>query len=262
MGMGAPALIQKRDGGVVTVILNRPERMNALHKDLLEQLKKVVDVLETDRTVRVLVITGAGDKAFSAGADLKERAGMTEKEILQRLEFVRALYVRLERLPFPVIAKMNGLALGGGLELALACDLRIVADGATLALPEVELAIIPGNGGTQRLARIVGRGRALELLLLAKRLTAQEALAIGLVHKVVPASRLEEETKVWTDKLVESGPIALRQVKAAVRAGMERPLDEALLWEIECYRPCLSSKDRLEGLKAFSEKRKPDYVGE
>lgn len=256
------SLLVRRDSGVVTATLNRPEKLNALGKDLFDEIKSLVDVLETDRTARVLILTGSGDKAFCVGADLKERQQMTEKDVLSRLNFVRSLYLRLERLPFPVIAAINGIALGGGLELALACDLRVAAENAVLGFPEVELGIIPGNGGTQRLPRIVGKSKALELVLLAKRLSAQEALDYGLVHAAVPAGQALAQAKTWASKCLESGPVALRQAKAAIRLGMERTLEEGLHWEIDSYKPCLYSKDRIEGLKAFTEKRKPVYKGE
>lgn len=254
-------LITRREGGMMVATLNRPGQMNALNKELFDELKRFVDVLETDKTVRVLILTGSGEKAFCVGADLKERQSMNEKSVLQRLDFVHKLYTRMESLPFPVIGALNGIALGGGLELALACDLRICSETATLGFPEVELAIIPGNGGTQRLARLIGMSRAMELILLARRMTAPEALALGIVNKLAPAGRTLEEAKTWGAKIMEAGPCAIRQAKAAVRGASERPLDQGLQWELERYKECLYSKDRLEGLKAFAEKRKPVYTG-
>ena len=186
---------------------------------------------------------------------------MNEKDVLVRMDFVHKLYTRLENLPFPVIAAINGIALGGGLELALACDFRVCAENATLGFPEVELAIIPGNGGTQRLARLIGMAKALELVLLAKRLTATEAAHYGLVTKTVPIGQAVSEAKVWAAKLMEAGPLAVKQAKAAIRGGLERPLVQGLQWELERYKDTLYSKDRLEGLKAFAEKRKPSYTG-
>lgn len=171
-----------RQKSVVIATLNRPEKLNALNKEVFDDLERLVDVLETDSSARVLILTGSGDKAFCVGADLKERNGMNEKDILVRLDFVRRLYSKLENLPMPVIAAVNGMALGGGTELALACDLRIASDLAVFGLPEVDLAIIPGTGGTQRLPRLVGQAKALELVLMAKRIQAYEALKIGLVN--------------------------------------------------------------------------------
>lgn len=254
-------LVSKREGGVVIATLSRTGQMNALNKDLFDDLKRFFEVLETDKGVRVLILTGSGEKAFCVGADLKERQGMNEKDVLLRMDFVHKLYTRMEALPFPVIAAINGIALGGGLELALACDIRIAAENATLGFPEVDLAIIPGNGGTQRLARIVGMAKALELILMARRISASEAHALGLIHRVVLTGDAVVEAKAWATKMMEAGPIALRQAKLAIRGGMERTLDQGLQWELERYKDCLYSKDRVEGLKAFAEKRKPSYTG-
>lgn len=260
--MASQNLILKREGSVVVITLNRPDKMNAINKDILEDLKKVLDVLETDRTARAIVLTASGEKAFCVGADLKERQGMNEKDVLLRLEAVRNLYLRWERLPIPSIAAINGVALGGGLELALVCDLRISSDTASLGLPETDLAIIPGNGGTQRLTRIIGPSRALEMILLAKRISSTEALKWGLVNHVSSHGQLLKDALTWAQKIAEAGPIAIHQAKKAVLRGLEKEWEEALQWEVECYKACLFSKDRLEGLKAFSEKRKPNYGGE
>lgn len=254
-------LVTKREGGLVIATLNRPGQLNALNKDLFEDLERFVDVLETDKTARAVILTGSGEKAFCVGADLKERQSMNEKAILLRMDFVHKLYTRMENLPIPMVAAINGIALGGGLELALACDLRIATTNSTLGFPEVELAIIPGNGGTQRLSRLVGASKAMELILLAKKLTAQEALTYGIINKVVPVGEAVEEAMIWVTKMLEAGPIAIRQAKSAIRGGLDRPLNQGLQWEVERYRECLYSKDRVEGLKAFSEKRKPTYHG-
>lgn len=257
--MAALDLIVKREDTTVIATLNRPGQLNALDKDIFDELESLMDVLETDKTVRCMIITGSGEKAFCVGADLKERLGMNEKDIVVRMDFVHKLYRRMEKAPFPVIAAINGVCLGGGLELALACDIRVASGNAVFGFPEVDLAIIPGNGGTQRLSRVVGLARALELTLTAKRLTAEEAYRIGLVHQVTAEGKVLGLAKQLTTKMQESGPIAIRQAKYAIHAGYERAIDEALQVELEAYRPCLSSKDRLEGLKAFLEKRKPVY---
>ncbi len=262
MGTDKDSLVVRRDGASITAILNRPDKLNAIHKDVFEELARLLDVLETDRSARSLILTGAGDKAFSVGADLKERLGMTEKSIVARMEMAKQLTLRIEKLPFPTIAAMNGMAMGAGLEFALACDLRVVAEGAQLGLVDVELAAMPSNGGSQRLPRLIGLPKALEMVLLGKRLGASEALAMGLVNAVVPASQVLPTAKAWVGRMLEMGPLALRQAKAAIRWGMGRPLEEGLAWEIECYRPLLPSKDRIEGLKAFNEKRKPVFRGE
>jgi len=260
--MASSELTVKRDGGVVIATINRAEKLNALNKGVFEDLKALVDVLESDKTARVLIITGTGEKAFCVGADLKERQGMNEKDVLVRLEWVKGIFLRLERLPIPVIAAINGTALGGGCELALACDLRVAAENAVIGLPEVDLGIIPGSGGTQRLARVVGQGRALEMILLAKRISAAEAMQIGLVNAVAKEGQSLALAMTWAHKMEEAGPISLRQAKSAVRLGVGRMIDEGLQIEIDAYKACLYSKDRLEGLKAFSEKRKPVYRGE
>lgn len=260
--MASHNVVLRREGPIVTVTLNRPDKMNALNKEILEEFKKLIDVLETDRTARAIVLTATGEKAFCVGADLKERQGMNEKDVLLRLEMVRALYLRWERLPIPSIAALNGVALGGGLELALVCDLRLAADHIQVGLPETELAIIPGNGGTQRLSRTIGMSRAMEMVLLAKRLSASEAYQWGIVNKVVPLTQLMKESMGWAQKISESGPIAIQQAKKAIQRGREKSWEEALQWEVDCYKPCLYSKDRLEGLRAFTEKRKPVYQGE
>ncbi len=254
-------LIVKREGAVVTAVINRPEKLNALNKEVFDELKTLVDVLETDKTARALIFTGAGEKAFCVGADLKERQGMNEKNILARFDFVHSLYQRIEKLPFPVIAALQGTALGGGLELAMVADLRVASDNALLGLPEVDLAIIPGNGGTQRLSRIVGAAKAMELVLLARRISAQEALHLGLIHALVAPGYALSHAKQWAAKILEAGPMAIRQAKQAVRQGAELPLAKALQFEVDCYRPLISSKDRIEGMKAFLEKRKPQYTG-
>lgn len=260
--MASINLAVKREGANVIATLNRPDKMNALNKDLLDDLKGLVDVLETDKTARTLIITGGGDKSFCVGADLKERNGMNEKDVLVRLEMVKNLFLRLERLPLPVIAAVNGVALGGGLELALACDLRIASENATLGLPEVDLGIIPGSGGTQRLPRLVGVAKAMELILMAKRLTAAEAMGLGLVNVVVPAGQALSQALTWATRMNEAAPIAIRQAKSAIRMGAQRIIEDGVNFEIEAYKTCLYSKDRLEGLKAFAEKRKPAYRGE
>lgn len=260
--MASGELLVKREGGIVIATINRPEKLNALSKNVLEDLKSLVDVLDTDKTARVLILTGTGEKAFCVGADLKERQGMNEKDVLVRLEWVKGVFLRLERLPIPVIAAINGTALGGGCELALACDLRVAVENAVIGLPEVDLAIIPGSGGTQRLARVVGMGRALELILLAKRVPAADALAMGLVNAVAKEGQVMSLAMAWANKMLEAGPIGLRQAKSAVRMGVGRIIDEGLQIEIDAYKACLYSKDRLEGLKAFAEKRKPSYRGE
>ncbi len=260
--MASNELLVRKESGVLVVTLNRPDKMNALNKDMFDALKKLVDVVETDKTARVIILTGAGDKAFCVGADLKERQGMNEKDVALRMDSVRQLYLRLERLPVPIIAAINATALGGGLELALTADLRVAGENVMFGFPETDLGIIPGNGGTQRLPRLIGMPKALEMVLLAKRIPAGEALKLGLVQSVVAPGQAMAHAMTWANKILEAGPIAIRAAKAAIRGGMERSYEHGLQFELESYKACLYSKDRLEGLKAFSEKRKPVYKGE
>jgi len=260
--MASNELLIRREAGIVIATLNRPEKMNALNKEVFEQLKHLVTLLETDSTARVLILTGAGDKAFCVGADLKERQGMNEKDILVRMDYVKNIYLKLERLKIPTIAAINGTALGGGLELALACDLRVAVEKMTFGLPEVDLAIMPGNGGTQRLSRLIGLAKSLELILLARRFSSEEALSLNLLNAVVPPGQLLSKAMQFAQKILESGPIGIRQAKLAIRGGFERSYDHALDFEVECYKSVLYSKDRVEGIKAFIEKRKPVYRGE
>lgn len=258
--MAVNNVMVRREGGVHTLVLNRPEKLNALNKDLLEELGRALDVVDTDPAVRVVIVTGAGEKSFSVGADLKERQGMNEKDVLLRLDFVRQLFGRLDYLRVPTIAAINGTCLGGGLELALCCDIRVASSKAILGFPEVELAIIPGAGGTQRLSRLIGPMKAMECVLMAKRLSAMEAAGLGIVGAV--ATDAVAESRARAERLVEMGPLALRQAKLSIKKGLEMTLSEGLKFEVESYKPCLYSKDRMEGLKAFAEKRKPSYRGE
>jgi enoyl-CoA hydratase/carnithine racemase len=260
--MKSSSVVVRREEGLVFATLNRPDKLNALNKEIFDELDALMDRLATDKTARVVIMSGAGEKSFCVGADLKERQGMGEKDILARFNFVRRVYLKMERLGLPIIAAIDGICLGGGLELALACDLRIAGGGSVFGFPEVDLAIIPGNGGTQRLSRIVGMGKALELILMGKRLTSNEAVGMGLIHQAVAMNEAMSEARRWATKLMQAGPLALRQAKYSIRAGLEGTLEEGLALETEAYKVVLRSKDRLEGLKAFHEKRKPVYTGE
>jgi enoyl-CoA hydratase/carnithine racemase len=239
----------------------RPDRQNALSRELVRAIGAAGRDLSSNPDVRAVILTGEGQRAFCAGADLKERSGMSEDEVLAMLQSYRSELAWLSTFHAPVIAAINGVALGGGLELALACDLRVAVETAILGLPETLLAIIPGAGGTQLLPRLIGPARARELILLGKRITAAEAQAIGLVNHVVPAATdLLEETLTYARPILEGAPIAQRAALLALRAA-ERPLAEGLALELSAYEQCLRSEDRLEGLRAFAEKRKPDYRG-
>jgi enoyl-CoA hydratase/carnithine racemase len=247
--------------GVAWLILNRPQVMNSLNFDLLYALRDRVEALRFDPAVRVVVIRGAGEKAFCAGADLKERATLSPVAVKTYIHTIRTLFSAIERLPKVVIAAVNGVALGGGTELALASDLRVAADTATMGLTETRLAIIPGAGGTQRLPRLVGKGKAKELIFTGARIDAAEALEIGLVNRVCALGDLEDACKQLADQICETGPIAIEQAKYAIDYGSEADLDTGMAIESNAYWVCIPTEDRLEGLAAFREKRKPVYKG-
>jgi len=255
-------VLDERRGPVLILTLNRPQVMNAINFSLLRLLKGRLEACWFDREVRVILITGAGEKAFCAGADLKERATLSEVEVKEFILTIRDTFTMLEEIPKPTIAVINGGAFGGGLEMALACDLRIASDQALMGLIETSLAIIPGAGGTQRLPRVVGRARAKELIFTARRITAKEAERIGLVNEVVPGKRLIDRALEVAQEIAVNGPLALAQAKYAINAGSEVEIHEGLLIESRCYDNIIPTKDRLEGLKAFREKRKPHYTGE
>jgi enoyl-CoA hydratase/carnithine racemase len=237
-------------------------RRNSLSVALLRELLEHEARAAADKTLRAVILTGAGAKAFCAGADLKERARMDEGAVAGFHTAIRAAFDGLEALPQPVIAALNGVALGGGLELALACDLRVAADTAEVALPEVGLGIIPGAGGTQRLPRLVGLARAKELILTARRVTAPEALAMGLVAQVVPADQLANAALMLAERVARNAPVSLRQAKRAIDRGFSLPMSEALDLENKLYQACIPTADRQEALHAFAEKRAPVFKGE
>jgi enoyl-CoA hydratase/carnithine racemase len=255
-------LAVERRGMVEVWTIQGEARRNSLTMALLRELGERVRVASADRALRAIVLTGAGDRAFCAGADLKERARMTAEEVHGFHAAVREAFSGIERAPQPFVAAVNGAALGGGLELALACDLRIAAAEAELGLPEVSLGIIPGAGGTVRLPRIVGVGRAKDLVLTGRRVGAAEALAMGLVSRVAPAARLREEALALAEQIARNAPISLRQAKRAIDGGLHLSLEEALALENRLYQDCLGSKDRVEALRAFAEKRPPVFEGE
>jgi enoyl-CoA hydratase/carnithine racemase len=242
-------------------ILGEPRR-NSLTVALLRELLEHQARAAADKGLRVVIVTGAGARAFCAGADLKERARMDEGAVAGFHKAIRAAFDGLEALPQPVIAAINGVALGGGLELALACDLRIAAEGAELALPEVGLGIIPGAGGTQRLPRLVGVARAKEMILTARRVTAAEGQAMGLVGQVVPAGDLGAAALALAERVARNAPVSLRQAKRAIDRGLALPLGEALDLENRLYQACIPTADRQEALLAFAEKRAPVFKGE
>ncbi|RLB68718.1 MAG: enoyl-CoA hydratase [Deltaproteobacteria bacterium] len=254
-------LTENRDG-VLIVTLNRPKSMNSLSRELLADLNKLVSEISIDKTVRVVVITGAGEKSFCSGADLKERATMTPIEVKQYIQMIRNTFTMVENLPQPVIAAVNGFAFGGGTELALASDIRIAAPNATMGLTETSLGIIPGAGGTQRLSRLLGKGKAKEMVFTAHRAKADEALAIGMVNQIAPEGGLIEAALAMAARIKKNAPIALEMAKYAINYGSEVDLGSGLAIESNCYAVTIPTKDRIEGLTAFREKRVPVYTGE
>jgi methylglutaconyl-CoA hydratase len=256
-----PVRLERR-AAVAVVTLDRPERMNALSWATVQRLGEVGRELAADASVRVCVLTGAGEKAFCAGADLKERQSMSRAQVREMLSAYRSELSWLSHSDFVSVAAINGAALGGGLELALACDLRSVAQSATLGLPETGLGIIPGAGGTQRLGQLLGVARALDLVLTQRRIAAAEALALGLVNRIIPdGESVLEGTLKWLQPVVEGAPIAQRSALLAVRAALRVPLEQGLDLERELYELCLESADRDEALRALAEKRKPLFQG-
>ncbi|MGD9054491.1 MAG: enoyl-CoA hydratase [Desulfobacterales bacterium] len=260
--MNENVLAVEQENSIVTLTLNRPEVMNSLNFPLLHALKEQIERLRFMRDVRVVIITAAGEKAFCAGADLKERATLPPEKVREYIFTIRNLFTSIEEMNKPVIAAVNGIALGGGTELSLACDIRIAATNATMGLTETRLAIIPGAGGTQRLPRLVGRGKAKELIFTGQRISADEALKIGLVNKVCDQKDLLDECKKMAAMICEAGPVAIEQAKYAINRGLETDIHTGLAIESNAYWVCIPTKDRLEGLAAFKEKRKPQYTGE
>jgi enoyl-CoA hydratase len=253
-------LIVERRNRVAIITINRPEKRNALNIRTREEGAAALDELREDPSVGVVVFTGAGDKAFVAGADIAEFSGRTA--ITQRAVMLgRSLFTAIDGFPKPVIAMVNGYCLGGGCELALACDIRIASETASFGQPEINLGIIPGGGGTQRLTRLVGEGKAMELILTGDIIDAREAFTLGLVNMVVPPADLEAKTMELANRISEKSPIALRMAKEAVRAASRSNLDEGLRREVDLFALCFSSEDKDEGVKAFLEKRKPDFKG-
>jgi enoyl-CoA hydratase/carnithine racemase len=253
-------LVEEKDG-IAVLTLNRPKVMNSFNFALLHSLKEQVDALKFNTNVRVVIITGAGRKAFCAGADLKERTTFDELQVKEFIFTIRNLFTSIEHLNKPVIAAINGVALGGGTELALACDIRIAAMNASMGLTETRLAIIPGAGGTQRLPRLIGRGKAKELIFTGRRVDAREALQIGLVNQIYDPESLLTECQKMAAMICETGPIAIEQAKYAINYGLETDLHTGLGIESNAYWVTIPTEDRLEGLAAFQEKRKPVYKG-
>jgi enoyl-CoA hydratase len=249
------------NNGIARVTINRPDKLNALNGTVIAELGDSITRIETDAAVRGVILTGSGQKAFVAGADIAELTAQTPMEGKARATLGQQVFRRLERCGKPVIAAINGFALGGGCELAMACHLRIAAEHAKFGQPEVKLGIGPGYGGTARLPRLVGKGRALELLLTGGMIDAAEAYRIGLVNRVVPTDKLLPEAEALLRTIIENGPLAIRACLEAVDAGLETDLDQALLLEANYFGLLSATEDMREGTKAFLEKRKPLFKG-
>ena len=243
-------------GQVGLITINRPEALNALNKAVLEELNEVLDAVDLV-TIRCLVITGAGEKAFAAGADVAEMCCMNESEARIFSETGNALFRKIEIFPVPIIAAVNGYALGGGNELALSCDIRICSENAVFGQPEAGLGITPGFGGTQRLARVIGSiSKAKEILYTCRNIKADEAKEIGLVSTVFPSESLMDEARKMASRIASQAPIAIRNIKKAVNEGLDMPIDEAIQHEIGLFSVCFATEDQKEGMQAFLEKRK------
>lgn len=253
-------LLLERRGRVAIITINRPEKRNALNIKTREEGAAILDELRTDDSVGVVVFTGAGDKAFVAGADIAEFAGRTAN-MQREVMLGRSLFTAVDTFPKPIIAMINGYCLGGGCELALACDIRVASETASFGQPEINLGIIPGGGGTQRLPRLVGEGKAMELILTGEIIDAKTAFAIGLVNHVVPPDQLEAKTMEIAGRMADKGPIALRMAKEAVKLASRSNLDEGLKREVDLFALCFATEDKDEGVKAFLEKRKPEFKG-
>lgn len=252
-------LVEKR-GSVAVLTINRPDKLNALGYKVHQEGVAALEELRTDSEVRVVVITGAGEKSFIAGADISEFTGktpVTQRNIFQE----KTLFNSIDAFPKPIIAMINGFCLGGGCEVALACDIRIASEKAKLGQPEINLGIIPGGGGTQRLTRLIGEGKSMEMILTGDMIDANTALNLGLVNHVYSIEELETKTMELANKIAEKSPIALQMAKEAVKLAAKSNLDEGLRREVDLFAICFSSQDKEEGVAAFLEKRKPVFTG-
>lgn len=258
--MAYETIVVEREGAVGIVRINRPDKLNAMNTKVKEEITSALADFERDDAVHVAVITGTGDKAFVAGADINEFAGKTPIDQWAAYGHT-SLYNVVERFPKPIFAMINGYCLGGGCELAMACDIRIASDRAQLGQPEVNIGIIPGGGGSQRLPRLVGLGKAMQLILTGDRIDALTAKEIGLVDEVVPHEELRARTLEIANKIAEKSPAAIRLAKAAVKASQRMPLDEGLRYEQSLFSIVFSTEDKEEGVRAFLEKRPPKWKG-
>ncbi len=256
-------ILWDREGPVGVITLNRPEALNAMTLELLEQLARRLDEAEADSTLRAIVLAAAGEKAFCVGADLKSRVKEYDEGQAgdPMADAVKSAFGRLESIPRPTIAAVNGYCLGGGLEMALSCDLRVAADTAQFGLPEARVGSLPGAGGTQRLTRLIGPARAKELMFTCERIGADEAYRLGIVNRVVPAASLLDETKALAASIASKAPLSIQKIKLLVNRAPEVDLETGLQLEREAHAFLKESEDRQEGMRAFVEKRDPVFVG-
>jgi enoyl-CoA hydratase len=256
-------IIYKKENNIAHIIINRPDKRNALNRAARLEMKSALEDVEEDSSLKVLILSGAGEKSFIAGSDLNELSKFSALEMEEFLAtLAQGFYTRFERLDKPVIAMIDGLCLGGGLELALACDIRIASESSKFGQPEILLGIMPGSGGTQRLPRLAGVGKAKELIFSGKIIDASEALRIGIVNEVTPSEKLEETVMTLAGQIAAQSPLALKWAKRAINVSQEANLNVGLGFEALAESLLFTSKDREEGIKAFFEKRKPQFKGE
>lgn len=259
--MSGNNVLLEKENGIAIITINRPKALNALNKDALDELLETVNQVEADEEVKAVIITGAGGKAFVAGADISYMENLSPLEGKEFGATGQQLFSKIEQLNKPVIAAVNGFALGGGCELALACDVRFASNKAKFGQPEINLGIVPGFGGTQRLPRLVGKGRALELLMSGDIIDADEAFRIGLANKVVDPEELINTAKEFAAKMANKSPVTLRLMKEAVHEGMEMELTKAFAHEANLFGICFGTEDQKEGMNAFLNKRVAQFKG-
>jgi enoyl-CoA hydratase len=254
-------IIYEKSEGIATITLNRPEALNAFSKDVVEEIMHALEDVKSDENVRVVVLTGSGEKAFSAGADIKAMVGMTPLKARELSLMGERLCLALENLEKPVIAALNGYALGGGLEVAMSCDLRVATENARMGQTEINIGLIPGWGGTQRLTRLIGRTKAKELVFTGRMIDAKTAEQLGIVNMVIPPDKFKETVRQFALELASKAPVAVRVAKALINKGADIGLDSALALEREGFGVVASTEDLKEGVSAFTEKRKPVFKG-
>jgi enoyl-CoA hydratase/carnithine racemase len=252
-------IVLETSQGVATITLNRPDKLNALGARIVSELGEALEQVEGSEQVRAVILTGAGERAFCSGVDLRERREMNAAERWAHNRALNDFAERLARMQMPTIAAINGLALGGGFEITLACDFRIAADHAEFALPEAGIGIVPGAGGTQRLPRLIGPTKAKELILTARRIDAEMALGMGILSKVVSQDALLDEARTLAEEMAKNSPLAVAYAKAAIDVAGETPIEQGLRFETAAIRATLASEDYRIGLAAFAEKRSPEF---